>query len=184
MQIKFSDEFNDIAFRARNEALRTGQLGIGVDHLMLGILRHKNNDACRTLSELGIDLKEFKRYIDSRIFQERALTLHDQDAIRPTKAAASVVSIAAYEALKSESPEILSSHLLLAVSRSEGNASREFMASKSVDYNRLHERIRQSGRLKESTKIRTPRMEEAASALGEQLTNLFGSVKSKTNLYS
>lgn len=86
MQIKFSDEFNNIAFRARNEALRTGCIGIGADHLALGLLRHRHNDACLTLEEFGIDLKEFKKFIDARVFQEKhsaSLTRKDSDRPRP-----------------------------------------------------------------------------------------------------
>ena len=184
MQIKFSDEFNDIASRARNEALRTGCVGIEVDHLALGLLRHRHNDACLTLEEFGIDLKDFKKFLDSRLFREQPLTLHDQNALRPTRSAAALVNLAAYEALKSGSSEILSTHLLLALSRSEGSASIGYLNSKSLDYNKFHKHMMEKGRLKENTKIQTPRMEEAASALGEQLTNLFGSVKSKTNFLS
>ena len=184
MQIKFSDEFNDIAFRARNEAIRTGCIGIGADHLTLGLLRNRHNDACTTLEELGINLKEFKLFIDSKVFQDHPLSISDQDAVRPTKSAAAIVNVAAYEALKSGSSEILSTHLLLALSRSGDNASSSFLNSSSLDYETLLKHMKLSGRLKPATKIQTPRMEEAASALGEQLTNLIGSVKSKTNYFS
>lgn len=184
MQIKFSDEFNNIAFRARNEALRTGCIGIGADHLALGLLRHRHNDACLTLEEFGIDLKEFKKFIDARVFQEKALSLIDQERLRPTKAAAALVSVAGYEALKSGSTELLSTHLLLALARSENTASAAYLSSNSLSYEILLEEMKRAGRLKEDTKIQTPPIEEAASALGEQLTNILASVKSKTNFLS
>ena len=50
MEIKISDELNTIIGYAREEALRTGSYGIGPDHLFLGIIRHADNDACRTLT--------------------------------------------------------------------------------------------------------------------------------------
>ena len=46
MEIKISDELNDIIRYARDEAMRTGSYGIGPDHLFLGILRHGENAAC------------------------------------------------------------------------------------------------------------------------------------------
>ena len=39
MEMRISDELNLIVRYAREEAMRTGSYGIGVDHLVLGILR-------------------------------------------------------------------------------------------------------------------------------------------------
>lgn len=36
MEIRISDELNDIIRYARDEAMRTGSYGIGPDHLFLG----------------------------------------------------------------------------------------------------------------------------------------------------
>lgn len=60
MEIKISDELNTIIGYAREEALRTGSYGIGPDHLFLGIIRHADNDACRTLTGLGADTDSMK----------------------------------------------------------------------------------------------------------------------------
>ena len=67
MEIKISDELNSIIRYAREEAMRTGSYGIGPDHLFLGMMRHSDNDACRLLAGLGVDIDEFKRFIDSHI---------------------------------------------------------------------------------------------------------------------
>ena len=45
MEMKISDELNLIVRYAREEAMRTGSYGIGTDHLVLGILRHADNNA-------------------------------------------------------------------------------------------------------------------------------------------
>lgn len=94
------------------------------------------------------------------------------------------MSVAGYEALKSGSTELLSTHLLLALARSENTASAAYLSSNSLSYEILLEEMKRAGRLKEDTKIQTPPIEEAASALGEQLTNILASVKSKTNFLS
>ena len=61
MEIKISDELNDIIRYARDEAMRTGSYGIGPDHLFLGILRHGENAACKVIVGLGVDTDGFKR---------------------------------------------------------------------------------------------------------------------------
>ena len=50
MKMRIAEELNDIVKYAREEAMRTGSYGIGVDHLMLGLLRHAENNACRALA--------------------------------------------------------------------------------------------------------------------------------------
>ena len=68
MEMKISDELNLIVRYAREEAMRTGSYGIGTDHLVLGILRHADNNACRALRGLGADPEEMKQFIDVHIF--------------------------------------------------------------------------------------------------------------------
>ena len=67
MEIKISRELNVIMNFARDEAMRTGSYGISPDHLFLGIIRHGDNGAADTLRALGVDLDEFKKFIDERI---------------------------------------------------------------------------------------------------------------------
>ena len=70
MTIRISEELNLILNFSREEAMRTGSYGIGPDHMMLGIIRHGDNQACEILKELGLDLQEMKQFIDSKIFSD------------------------------------------------------------------------------------------------------------------
>ena len=45
MTIKFSNEMLSILGYARDEAMRTGSYGVGADHIVLGLLRHRDNNA-------------------------------------------------------------------------------------------------------------------------------------------
>ena len=49
MTIRISEELNLILNFSREEAMRTGSYGIGPDHMMLGIIRHCDNQACEIL---------------------------------------------------------------------------------------------------------------------------------------
>ena len=73
MEIKFSAELQTILCYARDEAMRTGSYGLGADHIALGLLRHRDNDACRVLTACGVDLEALKQAIDERIFADRAV---------------------------------------------------------------------------------------------------------------
>ena len=100
MEIKFSTDLQTILRYARDEAARTGSYGVGADHVVLGLLRHRDNDACRILSACGVDLDAFKRDIDAQVLRDRAVPWQDQAQIRPTRGAAALVGGAAYEAKK------------------------------------------------------------------------------------
>ena len=63
MEIKISRELNIIINFARDEAMRTGSYGISPDHLMLGIIRHRDNAAADALLGLGVDLEMLKQSI-------------------------------------------------------------------------------------------------------------------------
>ncbi|MCR4824077.1 MAG: hypothetical protein K5849_01840 [Bacteroidales bacterium] len=186
MKIKFSQELLTILGYARDEAMRTGCYGIGADHITLGLLRHRDNNACRALKECGIDLEELKDAIDARVFADRAVPWQDQAMVRPTRAAAALLSVAAYEALKHSQYEILSSHFLLALLRSEGNAAVEFLLGKGLSYDSVCALMREYHfvlpRGGQETVI--PKIEDLLGPLGEQLTHLYGDAQAKTNYYS
>ena len=88
MEIKFSTDLQTILRYARDEAARTGSYGVGADHVVLGLLRHRDNDACRILSACGVDLDRFKQDIDAQVLGEQPVPWPDQGRIRPTRSAA------------------------------------------------------------------------------------------------
>ena len=104
MEIKISDELNSIIRYAREEAMRTGSYGIGPDHLFLGMMRHADNDACKVLAGLGVDMDAFKRFIDSHIFTNESIPYSESDKISFSRYAQNVLSITVMEASKMNAP--------------------------------------------------------------------------------
>ncbi|MCQ2182037.1 MAG: hypothetical protein MJY89_01350 [Bacteroidales bacterium] len=178
MYIKFSEILLTIAEYARQEAIRTGWKGISADHLMLGILRHSANDACRILTKLGIDRADMKKYIDSRIFCEQAVPFDSAESIELTKAARGVLSMSAFEALKLGSDEVLPADLLSAISRTSGNASVEYLNSHNVST----ANIASLSGLVEDDPPRTISPEEVSAVLGEQLSRIFNAPDKKKKI--
>ena len=147
MEIRISDELNDIIRYARDEAMRTGSYGIGPDHLFLGVLRHGDNAAFRTVTGLGIDADNFKRFIDSHIFTNEPIPYVESDKISFTRYAQNVLSITVLEASKQGVTEANSLHLLLALCRTTENYGQAYLRQHGVDYGRLLSYMRDEGML-------------------------------------
>ena len=168
MEIKFSTDLQTILCYARDEAMRTGSYGINADHVVLGMLRHRDNDACRILAACGIDPDALKAAIDEHLFNEEAIPWPDQDRIRPTRTAAALLGGAAYEALKQGLHEI----------------SAEILRSRQLDYDHLLPLMREKRYALPEQDTALPRMEDLLGPLGDQLTRLYTESKEKTNIYS
>ena len=166
MEIRISDELNDIIRYARDEAMRTGSYGIGPDHLFLGVLRHGDNAAFRTVTGLGIDADNFKRFIDSHIFTNEPIPYAESDKISFTRYAQNVLSITVLEASKQGVTEANSLHLLLALCRTTENYGQAYLRQHGVDYGRLLSYMRDEGMLGKD-----PEQEDDKSEDDRQETN-------------
>ena len=166
MEIRISDELNDIIRYARDEAMRTGSYGIGPDHLFLGVLRHGDNAAFRTVTGLGIDADNFKRFIDSHIFTNEPIPYAELDKISFTRYAQNVLSITVLEASKQGVTEANSLHLLLALCRTTENYGQAYLRQHGVDYGRLLSYMRDEGMLGKD-----PEQEDDKSEDDQQETN-------------
>lgn len=166
MEIRISDELNDIIRYARDEAMRTGSYGIGPDHLFLGVLRHGDNAAFRTVTGLGIDADNFKRFIDSHIFTNEPIPYAESDKISFTRYAQNVLSITVLEASKQGVTEANSLHLLLALCRTTENYGQAYLRQHGVDYGRLLSYMRDEGMLGKD-----PEQEDDKSEDDKQETN-------------
>lgn len=184
MEIKFSTDLQTILRYARDEAARTGSYGVGADHVVLGLLRHRDNDACRILDACGVDLDRFKQDIDAQVLGERPVPWADQGQIRPTRGAAALVGGAAYEALKQGGHEIFPVHLLLALIRHEKSTAAELLRERDFNYDRLFALMREQNYIFPHEEIVVPRLEDLLGPLGEQLTHLYTGAHSETNFYS
>ena len=132
MEIKISDELNGIIRYAREEAMRTGSYGIGPDHLFLGMMRQADNEACKVLVGLGVDINEFKRFIDSHIFTNESIPYSESDKISFSRYAQNVLSITVMEASKMNASEATSLHLMLALCRTTENYGQAYLRQQYV----------------------------------------------------
>ena len=64
MDANFSTKVKDVITYSKEEALRLGHDYIGVEHLLLGIIREGNGLAVRILKSLGVNLKDLRKQIE------------------------------------------------------------------------------------------------------------------------
>ena len=67
MEAKFSPRVKEVISFSREEALRLGHDFIGVEHLLLGLVREGGGSAMKTLDGLGVDPEKLRKYIETSI---------------------------------------------------------------------------------------------------------------------
>ncbi|MDR1552798.1 MAG: ATP-dependent Clp protease ATP-binding subunit [Prevotellaceae bacterium] len=65
IEIRYTDELNNIINLSKEEAVRLGNAAIGVEHLFLGILRHKHNAAVDIILYFGANIKQLKQNLEN-----------------------------------------------------------------------------------------------------------------------
>ena len=134
MEITISDQLHSVINYSREEAMRTGSYGIAPDHLILGLLRHKENSAADTLRGLGIDIEEMKQFIDSHIFTNEHIPYSEIDNITFSRGAQNVLSFTILEATKLRNTQAGVEHLLLALCRAGDSYGITYLRDLGIDY--------------------------------------------------
>ena len=67
MEAKFSPRVKDVITYSREEALRLGHDYIGIEHLMLGMIRDGDGVGMRLLKNLGVDSLELRKFIEHNL---------------------------------------------------------------------------------------------------------------------
>lgn len=134
MEIKLTDELRAVLNYAREEALRTGHYTIEPDHLMLGLIRHQNNNAVLVLEDEGIQPQRIKEYIDNHFATGIDIPYSKIDDIVLSSASHSIISLAVMETQRDGATSIAPTHLLLAILRANAGYGCSFiLASNSYD---------------------------------------------------
>ena len=64
MEAKFSQRVKDVLIYSREEAVRLGNDYIGLEHLLLGIIREGEGLAIKIIRNLGVDINEIRKKIE------------------------------------------------------------------------------------------------------------------------
>ena len=131
MDAKFSPRVKDVITYSREEALRLGHNYIGVEHLLLGIIREGEGTAIRILEGLNVDLPRLRKMVEGSI-TPASVSGGNPGNIPLVKQAEKILKITYLEAKTFKSPVIGTEHLLLSILKDENN-----VATKAVSYTHL-----------------------------------------------
>ena len=160
MEITISDQLHSVINYSREEAMRTGSYGIAPDHLMLGLLRHRENSAVDALRGLGADVDELKQFIDSRVFTNEHIPYSEIDSITFSRGVQNVLSFTILEATKLRNRQAGVEHLILALFRAGDSYGVTYLRDTGIDYGMIY-RCMEKNSMIEKGPEETPDEEEA-----------------------
>jgi ATP-dependent Clp protease ATP-binding subunit ClpC len=141
MEAKFSQRVKDVLSFSREEAIRLGNEYIGVEHLLLGMIREKEGLAIRILGYLNVDLVELRRVIEAAIVNP-GNSNKPNDNLPLVKQAERALKLTYLEAKLFNSELIGTEHLMLAILKDEDNLVTRSVKKYSVDYDLFKEEVK------------------------------------------
>jgi ATP-dependent Clp protease ATP-binding subunit ClpC len=141
MEAKFSQRVKDVLSYSREEALRLGNNYIGLEHLLLGILREGEGLAVQLMKYFGMDLNEVRKMIEKAIANPEE-NLRQADNLPLVRQAERALKITYLEAKMFNSELIGTEHLLLSILRDEDNIITKFFEKHGVDYDTVREELK------------------------------------------
>ncbi len=141
MEAKFSQRVKDVLTYSREEAMRLGNDYIGLEHLLLGILREGEGMAIQILHYFGVDLKELRKTIEVSIANPEKDT-RKIDNIPLIKQAERALKITYLEAKLFNSELIGTEHLLLSILKDEENIVTKSFQKYGIDYDTIKSEIK------------------------------------------
>jgi|TARA_R110000737_G_scaffold254016_1_gene263336 ATP-dependent Clp protease ATP-binding subunit ClpC len=134
MEAKFSPRVKDVISFSREEALRLGNDFIGVEHLLLGMIREGDGKAIKILLEFHLDLKQIRSEIEMGLNRSASIKNVNLTNIPLVKQAEKVLKITYLEAKLFKSQMIGTEHLLLSILKEEDSAACRVLNKYGVIY--------------------------------------------------
>ena len=137
------DRFNDRAKRvlalAQDEAIRFNHNYIGVEHLLLGLVREGEGVAARVLDSLGIDLSKMRSSVEVMIGRGKETTSPSEITLSPrTK---KVIELAVDESRKLGHSHVGTEHLLLGIVREGQSVGAGVLESVGVSLEQVRHQV-------------------------------------------
>jgi len=132
----FSKSVKDVLQFSREEAGRLNNACVGVEHVLLGILRDNKSKASNIIHLLGIDTNELKSAIDREMMEEGEPAFDNQLII--DKNVENLLRISVLESLNLNSNETDTEHLLLAILKETKSIAFRMLDKRSVNYKKVY----------------------------------------------
>src|SRR6056300_969510 len=140
MDANFSARAKDVLSFSREEALRLGNDYLGVEHILLGILREGEGLAIKLLLEFHVDLHRVRLELEKTLKEKRTKSITANN-IPLVRQAEKVLKITYLEAKLFKSPKVGTEHILLAILREENNLGTRVLNKYGVIYENIKEEL-------------------------------------------
>lgn len=137
MHLQLSSELNDILTYAKEEAMRLGNYTVSTDHLILGILRHRENITVETLDSLGVNSAELKAHLEDAVKAKEPIPFEKDNMLSLSKASENALKIMFLEARSLHMIKPDSSHLFLAILRAQDGHAVRWLEQYDINYEKI-----------------------------------------------
>ncbi len=134
MEAKFSQRVKDVITFSREEALRLGHDYIGIEHLMLGMIRDGEGVGIKLLKNLGVNIQDFRKHIEQSL-PISMRKVNNLANIPLVKQAEKTLKLTYLEAKLFKAPQIGTEHLLMCILKDNDNVVSKTLERLGVDYN-------------------------------------------------
>lgn len=134
MATKFSPDMSMVLAFSKEEAERLNNGSVTPSHILLAMLRHKENSAVSVLQKLNIDLQVLKRRLEDSTQDSRLLIAPSINDMDFDLNASRVIRLGALEARLMHSESIDTIHLLLAILKANDCQASNIMSEMNVTY--------------------------------------------------
>ncbi len=140
MEANFSTRVKDVVRLSREEAIRLGNDFIGVEHLLLGIIKEGEGTAVKILTEFKLDLLQAKHEIEQTLLKSTKSNTNNAN-IPFVKQAEKVLKITYLEARLFKSNVIGTEHLLLSILKDENNVACRILNRYGIIYENVKDEL-------------------------------------------
>lgn len=134
MATKFSPDMSMVLAFSKEETERLNNGSVTPSHILLAMLRHKENSAVSVLQKLNIDLQVLKRRLEESTQDNRLLIAPSINDMDFDLNASRVIRLGALEARLMHSESIDTIHLLLAILKANDCQASNIMSEMNVTY--------------------------------------------------
>lgn len=119
-----------------------GNYTISTDHLILGILRHRENVSASIISSLGVNVADLKVHLENAVMAKEPVPMEKENMLSLSKASENALKIMFLEARSLHVIKPDSSHLLLAIMRGQDGYAVQYLENLGITYSKVREIIK------------------------------------------
>ncbi|MEO7311441.1 MAG: ATP-dependent Clp protease ATP-binding subunit [Chitinophagaceae bacterium] len=135
MDNNFSAQVKEIISYSREEALRLGNDFIGIEHLLLGLIRDDENTAIKILKQFNVDLFELRKEVELAVKDKTGKNIANINSLPLTKQAEKVIRVTVLEAKALKSQFVESEHLMMSILKNKENIASQILTQQyGMDY--------------------------------------------------